>query len=103
MTETRVMRKCTERAWQGDLGTRVTVSACGLVVDRMGLVVSTTALGSLLSVVSTPALHDGSPIVAATALSVVAAAAFLGSSACWGVVAASTHCHLEDDCWEKIQ
>jgi len=80
----------------------VPLSAWGIVVDVVDLVVSTTALGSLLSVVSTATLHDWGSVVSATALSVIATAALLRSSACRGVVAASSHCHLERDCWNEM-
>ena len=102
MTETGVMRACPKSSKE----TLQHGSQCllvGLSSIEVALVVSTTALDSLLSVVSTTTLNDRSPIVSAPALSVVSATAFLGSSACWGIVAASSHCHLEHDCWEKIQ
>ncbi len=64
-------------------------------------VVSAAALGSLLSVVPATTLdwHRGL-VVSATALSVVASSAFLGSS--WAVVSASSDGHCEcDGGWDE--
>jgi len=58
-------------------------------------IVSTTALGGLLSIVSAATLNHGSFVVSATALSVVASATLLGSSR--GVVSASSDGHCECD------
>ena len=55
-TETRAMRDMSKER-QGDLESRATKSACRLVVDRIELVVSSMALDSLLSIVSTSALQ----------------------------------------------
>lgn len=73
-----------------------------LFVEKKGQfsVVSATTLGSLLlSIVSAATLNHGRPVVSATALSVVSAAAgFLGSgSASGSVVSASSNGHCDCD------
>lgn len=68
----------------------------------VGLVVSTTALNNDLSVVSASTLNHGGAVVSATAEFVVTATAFLGDSARWGVVTASSHCHLKSDDGDKM-
>lgn len=70
--------------------------------DAVRSIVSATALGCLLSVVSASALNHGHLVVPSSALFVVSTATFLRNSACRGVVPASSNGHLEKKSWIKI-
>src|SRR5882757_8227778 len=89
------------RSQNGNAVPRLLLGGNVVVDGKRDLVVSATALGGLLSVVSAATLNHGSPVVSATTLSVVATAAFLRSSnASGGVVSASSNGHCECDCWD---
>ncbi len=69
--------------------------------DAARSIVSATALGGLLSVVSTSTLNHGHLVVSSSALFVVSTATFLRNSACRGVVTASSDGHLKKKSWIK--